>query len=109
MEIYQWDGWLGEGRGGEWESGRGRAVSFSGKSSFCRGGAKSARPPCPRFCRCLVRLGQPRGDCPYNRMKQPPWERGRGGEWESGRVGEGKGKGNVIKSMVSAIKNVRSH
>ena len=28
----------------------GRAVSFSGKSSFCKGGAKSARPPRPRFC-----------------------------------------------------------
>jgi len=53
---------------------RRRAVSFSNKSSFCRGSATPtprAYPPHPRFCRCFRDWGGHSWHRPYKRMKQP--------------------------------------
>jgi len=49
---------------------RPRAVSFSGKSSFCRGGAPVPALPVHDFV-SVSEIGAATGGGPYKRMKQP--------------------------------------
>ena len=48
-----------------------RAVSFSDKSSFCRGSAKNAYPPRLQFCRCFRDWGGHSWHRPYREWNSP--------------------------------------